>query len=402
MPAQQSRNGTTPHLIEVVQELSLARDLNTIMKIVRKKARELTDADGATFVLRDDDMCYYADEDAVSPLWKGSRFPMDVCISGWAMINREPAIIEDIYVDDRIPIDAYKPTFVKSLVMVPIRTMDPIGAIGNYWAEQHMPTQREVDLLQSLADITAVAMENVNVYNELDKRVQERTAQLEAFSSSVSHDLQNPLAGMEMNLQMLCEQYEGSMDEDLRNMTNNLKHSVEEMKAMISGLLDFSRLGEQGVNKERVNMQEMVAGIVEELKAQCPDRVVEIRVSDELSLEHVDPILFKRVWTNLIGNALEYTKNEPKAIIDIGMEEQQGERIYFIRDNGAGFPSKKATELFKAFRRAHRSGEFEGTGIGLSLVQQIILKHGGNIWAEGESVVGATFSFSLPWKGSGA
>jgi HD-GYP domain-containing protein (c-di-GMP phosphodiesterase class II) len=156
-------------LVAAIQELALARSITEIQDIVRKAARRLTSADGATFVLRDNEQCYYADEDAISPLWKGQRFPLEACISGWAMLNREPAVIEDIYADDRIPHDAYRPTFVKSLAMVPIRTLDPVGAIGNYWAERHQPTDREVELLQALADSTAVAMENVRAYDELER-----------------------------------------------------------------------------------------------------------------------------------------------------------------------------------------------------------------------------------------
>lgn len=168
----------TRELIGTIQELSLARSVAEIQEIVRVAARRLTGADGATFVLRDDDHCYYADEDAVSPLWKGQRFPMNVCISGWAMLNRRPAVIQDIYSDDRIPHEAYRPTFVKSLAMVPIRTRDPIGAIGNYWAESHMPTGEELELLQALADSTAVAMENVRTYEELEEARRETLRRL--------------------------------------------------------------------------------------------------------------------------------------------------------------------------------------------------------------------------------
>jgi response regulator RpfG family c-di-GMP phosphodiesterase len=155
-------------LTEAVQELSLARDLPGVQRVVRTAARRLTGADGATFVLRDGDKCHYADEDAIAPLWKGQRFPMSACISGWVMLHREHAMIPDIYADDRIPADAYRPTFVKSLLMVPIRRLDPVGAIGNYWADQHEPSDRDVMLLQALADSTAVAMENVRMMRELE------------------------------------------------------------------------------------------------------------------------------------------------------------------------------------------------------------------------------------------
>jgi putative two-component system response regulator len=165
-------------LIDAIQALSLARSVEEIQRIVRSAARRLTGADGATFVLRDGTRCFYADEDAISPLWKGQRFPMAQCISGWAMTHRTPAVIEDIYADDRIPHEAYRRTFVKSVAMVPIRTAEPIGAIGNYWAAQHRPTGHEVALLQALADSTAVAMENVRVYEELERARQETLQRL--------------------------------------------------------------------------------------------------------------------------------------------------------------------------------------------------------------------------------
>lgn len=175
----------TERLIQVVQELSLARDLAAVQRIVRKAARDLTGADGATFVLRDNGHCYYADEDAIEPLWKGKRFPMGLCISGWVMQNCQSTTIEDIYSDPRIPVEAYRPTFVKSLAMVPIRTASPIGAIGNYWATRHAPTRDEVRLLKALADTTAVALENIEVYETLEKKVKDRTAELEAANQEI-------------------------------------------------------------------------------------------------------------------------------------------------------------------------------------------------------------------------
>ncbi len=172
-------------LMKAVQELSMARSLPDVQRIVRTSARELTGCDGATFILRDNGMCFYADEDAIEPLWKGMRFPMEACVSGWAMLNKDAAVISDIYQDARVPHEAYRPTFVKSMVMVPIRTLDPIGAIGNYWSYARQPSSREVGLLQALADSTSIAMENVQVYTELEERVRARTADLEKAKAEI-------------------------------------------------------------------------------------------------------------------------------------------------------------------------------------------------------------------------
>lgn len=172
-------------LIEVIQRLSQARTVETVQDIVRHAARRLTDADGATFVLCDNEQCHYIDEDAIGPLWKGQKFPMTACVSGWAMLNRQPAVIEDIFADPRVPHAAYEPTFVKSLVMVPIRTIEPIGAIGTYWATKRKPTDEEVRLLQALADTTAVAIENVRLIDGLEGLVKLRTSELEAANKQL-------------------------------------------------------------------------------------------------------------------------------------------------------------------------------------------------------------------------
>lgn len=172
-------------LVTAVRDLSMARDMASIQDIVRSAAREMTGADGATFVLRDGNFCHYVDEDAISPLWKGKRFPIEACISGWVMLNRRTAVIENIYDDARIPADAYRPTFVQSLVMVPIRTAVPVGAIGNYWAKQHRPHDEHVALLETLANTTAIAIENVQAYLKLEERVRQRLAAIENANTKI-------------------------------------------------------------------------------------------------------------------------------------------------------------------------------------------------------------------------
>ncbi|MDD2459349.1 MAG: HD domain-containing protein [Eubacteriales bacterium] len=158
---------TMVKLIDLTQALAAAHDLNSIMEIVRHGARDLTGADGATFVLREGDFCFYADEDAILPLWKGSRFPMNDCVSGWAMEHHQTVVIPDIYKDDRVPHAAYEPTFVRSMAVVPIRSDNPLGAIGCYWSAQHEASSFQVRLLQILANTAAIAMENIHYELEL-------------------------------------------------------------------------------------------------------------------------------------------------------------------------------------------------------------------------------------------
>jgi putative two-component system response regulator len=155
-------------LEELTTRLARARGVEEILRVVRGGARRLVGADGITFVLREDDKCYYADEDAIGPLWKGQRFPLERCISGWAMLHGEAVVIEDVYADDRIPHAAYRPTFVQSLVMVPVHADDPVAAIGGYWARPHRPSEQSVEMLKRIANSAAVAMTNVALFSSLN------------------------------------------------------------------------------------------------------------------------------------------------------------------------------------------------------------------------------------------
>lgn len=173
-------------LLKVVQELSATHNLQAVMDIVRHSVRELTGSDGATFVLRDGDFCYYAEEDAITPLWKGLRFPMEICISGWVMNNRQPTVIEDIYEDNRIPIDAYRKTFVRSLAMVPIKTKEPIGAIGCYWSKILKPTAEQIRVLQVMADTAAIAMDNIGYREDIASQARQLEAAIDGTLLTVA------------------------------------------------------------------------------------------------------------------------------------------------------------------------------------------------------------------------
>ncbi|MBS1567096.1 MAG: GAF domain-containing protein [Bacteroidetes bacterium] len=389
-------------LLAAVQELSLARNLDTVTRIVRKAARDLSGADGATFVLRRNDKCYYADEDAIGPLWKGMSFPLERCISGWCMLNHRIVAIEDIYQDDRIPHDAYRPTFVKSLLMVPIREEDPIGAIGNYWESNHVPSAHEIKMLQMLAKSTMVALENIRLYDEMEQRVKDRTAELEAsnraleaFSYSVSHDLRAPLRKISYFTELLIEDYKDKLEDKGADWLNKLDGQAREMSHLIDVLLGFSRMGRAPLRKTQLSMQEMVEEICRSLSEQETGRNIRFDIKT-LPSSPADKDLIRQVWVNLLSNAVKYSGRREEAIVEVGAETKENAVVYYVRDNGVGFDMNYADKLFSPFQRLHSRGEFEGTGIGLATVERILAKHGGKIWAEAAPDKGACFYFELP------
>jgi hypothetical protein len=364
------------------------------MAIVRRAARELTGADGATFVLREGDLCHYADEDAIGPLWKGQRFPMHSCISGWAMQHRHPAVVEDIYADPRIPVSAYEPTFVRSVVMVPIRALEPVGAIGAYWSGKRLAAPGEVRLLQALADTTSVAMENVRVYAELEARVQERTADLEAFTFAVSHDLRAPIRHVSAYANILLEEHAAALDDDCSGGLREIIAAAGRMNDMVEALLGLSRTARTPVLRQPVDLAKLARDVAEECRVGAAHDV-EFVVPTTIMAEG-DPALLRVALQNLLGNAWKFTARRPRPHVEFGAELRPGAApVYYVRDNGAGFDGAHAERLFGVFQRLHAQDEFPGTGVGLATVQRIVRKHDGRIWAKSTVGDGATFYFTL-------
>lgn len=191
--SEQADHAALITLVETIEALSATRTIEDVAAVVRSAARRISGADGVCFVLRDGDLCWYLDEDAIGPMWKGQRFPMTACISGWAMLHGQTVVIPDIYADDRIPHDAYRPTFVKSLVMTPVRAKDPIAAIGAYWATGQTPSVDTVMKLEAMARATAAAIENANLYASLNEALDRRTFLLR----ELDHRVKNTLASVQ-------------------------------------------------------------------------------------------------------------------------------------------------------------------------------------------------------------
>lgn len=385
------------HLVGVVQELSLARTLEGVQTIVRSAARVLSGADGASFVLRDGRSCFYADEDAVEPLWKGKRFPIDTCVSGWAMNHRTSVVIDDIYADARVPHDLYRATFVKSLAMVPIRRADPIGAIGTYWAKPHSPDPSEMELLQALADSTSIAIENVQLYSSLEERVRHRTAELEAanrelesFSYSVSHDLRAPIRAIHGFARAVMEDSGETLNQSGREHLARVTQAAARMNDLVEALLDLARFNRVPIHRAAVDVTALGREIARDLAERDGSRVVRFVIHEGLRVE-ADAALLRVVLENLMSNAWKFTGKKVSATIEIGSEAG----ALFVKDDGAGFDMRRADRLFAPFQRLCSASEFPGTGIGLATVMRIVRRHGGVIRAESKPGMGAVFRFTL-------
>ncbi len=388
-------------LIAAIKGMAQARTLNEIHHIVVTSAHELVQSEGATIVLREGDFSAYIDEDTIAPLWKGKKFPLDSCISGWVMRNKTSAVIPEIYADSRIPADLYKPTFVKSLVMIPINQSDPIGAIGSYWSTPHIVTEQELRLLESLADSAAITMEKVSLVQNLERRVQLRTAELEAsnkelesFSYSVSHDLRAPLRAIDGYVRILMEDFSATLGAEGLRVCSIISGSARKMGQLIDDLLSFSRTGKAIIEKSMIDMRAMALGIFNELIPESIRARIDFTVTD-IPPAFGDSALIRQVWSNLINNAVKFSSKIEHPAISIGAARSSGPTVYQISDNGAGFDMRYADKLFGVFQRLHSQKEFEGTGVGLAIVQRIIARHGGRIWAEAQPGHGATFYFTL-------
>jgi PAS domain S-box-containing protein len=236
---------------------------------------------------------------------------------------------------------------------------------------------------------------------ELEQRVLQRTAELEAankeleaFSYSISHDLRAPLRAVDGFSQAVLQDFGAQLPEEGRHYLQTIRGGAQRMGALIDDLLTFSRLSRLPLNKRRVNTESLVRETLKELGFPFEERKIELRVGD-LPRCSGDAALLKQVWLNLLSNALKYTRHSDLAVIEVGSQHKNGETMYFVRDNGSGFDMRYADKLFGVFQRLHRAEEFEGTGVGLAIVQRIVHRHGGRIWADAAPDKGAAFYFTL-------
>ena len=240
------------------------------------------------------------------------------------------------------------------------------------------------------------------LYAELESRVVERTAQLqaanqelEAFTYSVSHDLRAPLRAIDGFSRIVVEDYADKLDAEGNRLLSVVRANAQKMDELITGLLTLSRVTRGGIQLARVDMAALAQAIYREIAPPETQATVAFSVAS-LPDAFGDPTLLRQVWSNLIGNALKYTRPKAERRIEIGSRAEEGMNVYCVQDNGVGFNPAYTDKLFGVFQRLHKVEEFEGAGVGLAIVQRIVHRHGGRVWAEGNLDQGATFYFALP------
>jgi signal transduction histidine kinase/CheY-like chemotaxis protein len=396
------RDIETDLLLSAIRDLSFARDLETVTFVVRAIARALTGADGVTFVLREGDQCHYVDEDAIAPLWKGKRFPLESCISGWSMLNRRPVVIPDIYLDPRIPHDAYRSTFVKSLVMVPVRPEEPVAAIGAYWAQPQAATEEAADKLQVLANGASLALTNMQLFQDLQRALErEHAARVEAetanrmkddFLATLSHELRTPLNVIQGWVWQLRQP--GIAPEVLDHAAEVIDRNAALQARLVEDLLDATRAmsGKLTLHRRPVDLVGIcrVVAEVAQPTAQARDLALEFRSVPGGLLVHADPDRLQQVVWNVVNNALKFTP--PGGRVELSVARADTRAHIQVTDTGVGIPPQVLPHVFERFRQGDPSStrQHGGLGLGLAITRELVERHGGTVAAHSPGPGGGT------------
>jgi K+-sensing histidine kinase KdpD len=394
------------------QRINTSLLLDQVIKATIENIEALNQYEVVFFYLREDDQLHLKGSGShpASQAFIGldGHCIVGECLCNMAVKLGEAVFSDNLLTDPRFIHSEIKETGLLSFAAIPLRTRDEvIGVLGLGSAREHY-FQPQAAFWQTIASQVATATQNALLHAqvqqyaaELEQRVTQRTIQLEtankeleAFSYSVSHDLRGPLRAINGYMHILQEEHADRLDAEGHELFKRVRKASQHMGQLIDDLLKLSRLTQQEVIRVPVDLGALANTVVKELCEAEPDRSVTIEIGGGLTA-NADPRLLRVVLANLFNNALKFTRKNQGAKIEFRSFQNGEEKIFFVRDNGAGFDMQFAGKLFGAFERLHNSDEFEGSGIGLATVQRIIRRHGGRVWAEAAVNQGATIFFTL-------
>jgi PAS domain S-box-containing protein len=393
-------------LVAVNRDLARAPELDELLPMLCRLARSVVGADGATFVLREGDRVRYVAEDAIAPLWAGQSFPIDDCISGRAILSHQTAVVDDVYADDRVPIPSYRATFVRSLVMVPLRRdAEFVGAMGAYWAAARAPTSREVALLEAVVGAASAAVANAQLIADLRAAhgsLQAENRAKDEFLAMLGHELRNPLSAVRNAVVAAAHDPARSA-----RALEIARRQSEQLGRLIDDLVDVARItqGRISLRKEPASPAEILSRAVESTRSLIEARGVTLHLAlgaDGTRVE-ADPARLEQVFVNVLSNAAKYT--DAGGRIDASLERRGGQAEVRVRDTGIGIAPDMLPRIWELFAQGDRALDRApgGLGIGLTVARRLVELHGGRIEAASDGLgKGAEFVVTLPALEAGA
>lgn len=395
--------GESWRLIQTTQELATKRNLDELAAMVSASAREMLMADGGTLVLLEESKTHYIDESAVSPLFKGQRFPAQQCICGWAINNNSAVAIEDVHEDDRIARDAYRNSFVTSLLAVPIRTNPPRGSIAVYWSDKHKATDVEVELLESLASSTAVAMDNIQLFDAQQQqlaRLEELNRLKDEFLSLVSHELRTPLNAI-LGWSTLLSQGQGADLADLLYGIGIIRGCADDQRRVVDELLDASEFVHQMqlFGSEIFDLRDVLARCIAKFQPFADAANSDICYESIGTPVYVsgDETRIQQSVECVLSNAIKFGRSSNRVTVELSNDTTTAN--ISVADTGIGIEPSFLPRVFDRFHQrdssyARRHG---GLGLGLFLARHIVEHQGGEMAAVSPGLgLGSTFTIRLP------
>ena len=336
-------------------------------------------------------------------------FKIGECLCGLAAKSKKIVFSENLTLDPRCTRSKWKNSDIQSLTVLPLLANKKVIGVIALGSVKWRDFANQKTFLETLANESALSLQNALLLEELrrherelEDRIARRTGELmeankelKSFSYSVSHDLRAPLRAIDGFSLILSEDYGAQLDEEAKRIIGVIRQNTQRMGQLIDDLLNFSCTSRQVLSPSKINMGGLAKAIYYELTEEKQRNGIDF-ILKPLPEARADATLMRQVWNNLISNALKFTRTRKIPRIEIGSQIKENQLIYYIKDNGVGFNMKYADKLFQIFQRLHSEQEFEGTGVGLSIVQRIIKRHGGKVWAVSQPNKGATFFFSLP------